>query len=362
MSINATSGHNLLYNLFQKKKVGEDVMKLVRKGLFLFPILISMLALNVPRVAAVEPTATIYPSEGTVDTDIFLQVRGFGIGEEWDVHYKLYLFWDSKPIMTGVDDGGNHFYDIYFNPPNEHPYSDLGNHTVYVELWRSHYGWSFIANFTLVFEIVEWGPCPEYIALNATYASLLADYSALLDDFLSLLADYDTLQSDYNDLQNDYNSLSTDYSDLLNSYNTLSTDYDSLSSNYDDLKSSYESLDFTYFDLLDIHSQLQSDYSDLQENYDVLSANFNNITALYNSFLSNYNNLQGDYNSLSSNYNTLKVDYNSLESSYNNLMSDLGFTRNLSYVFIITAIIFIGIAVYLALRKPQKMPTSISEI
>jgi len=217
------------------------MVKLMHKSSFLFLILISILALNVPKVYA-EPTAKIYPTEGTVYTDIFLQVRGFGIGEEWDVHYKLYLFWDSEPIMTGVDDGGNHIYDIYFNPPNEHPYSDLGNHTVYVELWRSHYGWTFIANFTLIFEIIEWAPSPEYLALNATYSELLSNYTKLLDNYNSLVANYSTLNDDFTSLSANYDGLFGSFDGLNSTYYNLQRNYDSLSSSYDTLEASYSAL------------------------------------------------------------------------------------------------------------------------
>ena len=337
----------------------------------LFIIFLLTLALGVSTIPVkAEPTATIYPSEGTIDTDIFLQIRGFGVGEEWDVHYKLYLFWDSNPVMTGVDDGGNHFYDIYFYPPNEHPYCDLGNHTIFIELWRDHYGWTFIANFTLMFEIVEWRPCSEYLALNATYTSLLTNYSDLLNDYNSLLADHNTLQANYNNLQNNYNSLLGDYSNLLSSYNTLANNHDSLSSNYYELESSYENLSSTYSDLLAVYSQLQSNYDSLQGNYDSLSGDLNTLQASHSSLLANYTNLQSDYNSTCSDYHTLELDYNSLELSYSSLeddytelnskhdtlISDLGLARNLTYVFIITTLIFIASTAYLAIRRPRAKP------
>lgn len=361
----------LLHNLFPKYKVGEDMMKVLRKGLFLVPILISMLVLNMPRVAAVEPTATIHPSKGTVHTDIFLQVRGlekFVAGDNWPGFrdMELYLYWDGKPLILGLSDPGSydsnmHYFDVHFSPPNEHPLSDLGNHTIYIEIYKD---WvNYLCNFTLTFEIIEYYPCDEWLALNATYHDLLSDYNGLLDNYNSLSSDYNAIQANYNTLQNNYNSLLADYNDLLDSYSTLATDYDYLSSSYSDLESSYESLSSTYSDLLDIYGQLQSDYDSLQENYDSLSTDFNTLQALYNSLLANYTNLQGDYNSLNSDYNTLEGDYNSLNSTYNDLQSkhdtlasDLGTTRNLSYIFIITTIIFIATTVYLTIRKPKVKP------
>jgi hypothetical protein len=178
-------------------------------------------------------------------------------------------------------------------------------------------------------------PCPEYIALNATYHALLANYSNLLDDLNSLLADH-------NALLDDFNSLSADYNDLLDNYDTLIAYFDSLNSSYYGLKSSHESLNSTYYDLLNNYSQPQSDYNSLQEDHNSLSSN-------YDTMESSYNNLQTDHNSLNSTYNELK-------SRLDALTADLGTTRISSYVFIIIAILFIGTTAYLAVRRPKVKP------
>jgi hypothetical protein len=115
------------------------------------------------------------------------------------------------------------------------------------------------------------------------------------------------------------------------------------------------------------YEDLLAKYISLLANYSSLNSEYNALQATYNSLLTNYTTLKGDYDSLSSNYNTLEADYNSLESSYNSLNStyndlkskydaltaDLGTTRNLSYLFVITAIIFIATTTYLAIRKPK---------
>jgi archaellum component FlaC len=347
-------------------------MKLARKT-WLIPIVLLLAVPSIMYVVYAEYWAELYPSHGSVNTEIFLQVRGLG--------GQLYLYWDD--ILLGIfsanvpDFAG---FDIYFYPPNEHPYSDLGNHTVFLHVFYKYWDGHDIYvewNSTLNFEITEYFPCDEYLALNATYTGLLANYSDLLDDYNSLLVDHNTLQADYNNLQSNYNLLLADYSDLLSSYNTLASNHDSLSSNYYDLESSYENLSSTYSDLLAVYSQLQSNYDSLQGNYDSFSGDLNNLQAAYSSLLANYTSLQADYNSTCSNYHTLEVDYNSLESTYSNLetnynslnsdyndldskhdtlMSDLGFTKNLSYVFIITTLIFIASTVYLAMRRPKAKP------
>ncbi len=92
---------------------------------------------------------------------------------------------------------------------------------------------------------------------------------------------------------------------------------------------------FAYYDLSDMYSQLQSDYDGLQEAYDSLSTDLNNLQGLYNSLLANYTNLQGDHNTLT---------------------DDLGTTRSLSYIFIVTTIIFMATTVYFAFRRSKVEP------
>jgi len=123
---------------------------------------------------------------------------------------------------------------------------------------------------------------------------------------------------------------------------TLLSQYASLNSSHHELKNDYEGLNASYYSLL-------NDYNDLQ--------------ATYNSLLTDYTNSQGDYDSLSSNYNTLEAVYNSLNSTYNDLKSkydtltsDLGTTKNLSYLFVITTIVFIATTVLFAIKKPKVKP------
>lgn len=59
------------------------------------------------------------------------------------------------------------------------------------------------------------------------------------------------------------------------------------------------------------------------------------------------------YHVLLDRYSQLQSDYNDLKSEYDTLTVNLGATRNLSYAFIMTTIIFIATTVYLATRKPK---------
>jgi len=270
-------------------------MKLRRRSYFLFPILVSMLSLNVAYVSAVEPTAKIVPTEGTVYTDIFLQIRGlekFLEGDNWPGYrdMEMYLYWDDKPLILGLGDPGSgdknmHYFDVHLSAPNEHPYSDMGNHTIYIEIYKD---WAqYLCSFTLTFEIIEYLPCDEYLTLNATYNSLLAEYKTLNNSCNSL-------QAQYNDLTNTYQELLADYNAKLANYSSLSTSYESLCDSYDTLET---------------------------------------------------------------NYNLLQSSNDKLTTSYNDLIGEMATARNLGYVFITTTMIFIAMTVYFAARKPRTTTT-----
>jgi hypothetical protein len=112
-------------------------------------------------IAKSEPTATLYPAKGSINTDIYLQVRGFG-GE-------LRLFWDDILIGTyteykdprGQDFQGFTGFEIHFKAPNEHPYSETGVHRVSMQInWKYWDGQFYVkdTSFNLPFEIVEYYP------------------------------------------------------------------------------------------------------------------------------------------------------------------------------------------------------------
>jgi len=95
---------------------------------------------------------------------------------------------------------------------------------------------------TLIFEIIEWAPSPEYLALNATYSELLSNYTNLSDNYNSLVANYSTLNDDFTSLSANYDGLLDSYDGLNSTYYNLQRNYDSLSSSYDTLEASYSAL------------------------------------------------------------------------------------------------------------------------
>jgi hypothetical protein len=46
-------------------------------------------------------------------------------------------------------------HDIHINAPNKYPYSNLGNHTIYIEIWNVD---TFCTNFTLTFQVIKYYP------------------------------------------------------------------------------------------------------------------------------------------------------------------------------------------------------------
>jgi len=143
----------------------------VFKRFWLIPLLVLGIALAIPRVRAAEPYAKIYPTEGDVFTDIYIEIRNLsqwaGPGVGGDTHrLDLYLFWDNTLRIEKLPQPNNgqqyftywyDYYDIHIQVPNETPYSDFGNHTVYIEIWRYDVP-MFCTNFTLTFNIIQYFP------------------------------------------------------------------------------------------------------------------------------------------------------------------------------------------------------------
>ncbi len=204
---------------------------------------------------------------------------------------------------------------------------------------------------------------------NRAYEDLQVAYGDLLNDYDALLANYSDLLDYYNSLSAEYVSLNSTYYDLLGTYDQLQSDYESLQEGFDTLDSDYSSLNFTYYDLLGMYDQLQSDYESLQENstlyndYVSLNSTYYDLLGIYDQLQSDYDTLQESSDILDDNYNFLQINYDSLHAKWEDLKSkneaskaDLGTTWNLSYILMITTIVFIATTAYLAIRKPKVKP------
>jgi hypothetical protein len=137
------------------------------KKMYVFAIISIVLLLStIYEVSAAEPYAKIYPKEGTIFTDIYIQIRNLGDG----ILFHLYAWWDDKLIIERLQNpdyaqySWQHdykgLYDTHISTPNEYPYTELRNHTVFIEIWKERT--TFFLNFTLTFKIVEYYPPPSF--------------------------------------------------------------------------------------------------------------------------------------------------------------------------------------------------------
>lgn len=114
--------------------------------------------------AQTAPWATINPQEGSILTSIFLKVGDLGIYGGGNT-LSLYLYWDDYPAIQGVGSGwyngqsGNSplpYFNINFSCPNVAPYSNLGNHTIFIQILLDES--TPVQNFTLAFNVTEYFP------------------------------------------------------------------------------------------------------------------------------------------------------------------------------------------------------------
>ena len=266
--------------------------------------------------------AEIHPSQGTATTQIL--IRFLTTNETVGNVTTADFFWDDA--IVGLNIQGNQSadgsYNYFLNVPSEPPLSDVGNHTIRADSSVLNYGQ---VSFNFTFEITEYIPSPEYIALNETYYALLSNYTTLLDSYNTLLTNYSTLLVDHD-------ALLTEHTDLLSNFNSLSANYNSLLANINALSANYNSL----------------------------LSNNNNLNSIYTSFLGNYTSLQTNYaslifsyNNLTANYVRLESDYGDLKANYEAFVGELVLTRNLNYVFIASTIVLAAATLYLLLRKPK---------
>jgi len=119
-------------------------------------------------------TMEVYPTSGDITTEITLQVRGvpytggfLTVAKDYPV---LYVYYDDKIIESRVKPitksrGYGDFsdyeasWDIIVHIPNEHPYSELGPHTIRVVAEASD---STKTSATKTFQVVNYFPPPEW--------------------------------------------------------------------------------------------------------------------------------------------------------------------------------------------------------
>ena len=201
----------------------------------------------------------------------------------------------------------------------------------------------------------DWYYLPPYgtVAFTVTYLKNRAceDLETAYDE---LLVKYFDLLDDYNILDSTYQSFLAEYDELLGKYTSLLADYDDLNSTYNDLLTNYENLQNTHNALVSNYTDLNVDYGALQTNYSALQDSYDSLQANYATLEGSYDSLETIYNSLNLTFDSLKDDYNNMKTKYDTSVGDLGTTRNLSYILLVTTIIFIATSVVLFARKRVK--------
>ena len=297
---------------------------------FLVLVLIVLVSSNSIRAQTDQIQAEIHPTQGTANTQILIRFLTMNatIGNVETADF----FWDEVSIGLNVqgNKSADGSYNYFLNVPSQPPLSDIGNHTIRADSSVLNYGQ---ISFSFTFEIIEFVPSPEYIALNETYYSLLANYTALNDNYNVLLQNYSSLLADHN-------ALLTEHADLLSNYNSLSANYNSLIANFNALSANYNSL--------------LSNYNSLNSVYGSFLANYTSLQASYVSLNSNYDNLNSDYDNLTANYALLETNYQNLRANYDSFVNELAITRNLNYAFITSTIVLAVAVLYLVLfRRPR---------
>jgi len=181
---------------------------LSKKQLVLMFTFIVFMLQYVQPVQGAEPEAVLIPDHGPKDSPIFLKIRGTTIDA------SLYLYWDdfvivqgfSQNIPKGTEPGAG--FDYNFDIPNQKPYSNLGIHTVtievtyniFVEQPRLHKE-GRIFNTMIDFEIEG-----EVIDFEQRYNDLLIDYEKLMNDYSDLQESHSELLTRLETLEREQNT------------------------------------------------------------------------------------------------------------------------------------------------------------
>jgi len=136
------------------------------------------------------------------------------------------------------------------------------------------------------------------------------------------------------------------YLELLAMYTELSSDYGDLLASFDNLKSSHDELLADFDGLNSDYNELRADYTELETSYSSLNSDFEALQSSYDSLLATHD-------SLDTNYTSLQTKSEELESRNQALADELGNSRNLSYVLILTTAIFLAVSILAILRKPK---------
>ncbi len=161
----------------------------------------------------------------------------------------------------------------------------------------------------------------EWTTIHSDYILPEEDYTdyVSLDKFLNVTIPDDTFQNSPVCLR--LQTLTRDWSDLIVSIVQ----------------------DPSYSDVVSERDYWENEYDTMKDNRDLWKSDYDDKTT--------------EYNLLQDDYDTLESQHSILEIKHNDLTTDFAKVRNLSYIFIITTIVFIATTVYFKLRKPEVKPS-----
>jgi len=131
-----------------------------------------------------------------------------------------------------------------------------------------------------------------------------------------------------------------------------------LESQVAEIVSSVDQLVFNYESTQDLYEELLSEYNELLDTYDSLTITYEGQIFDYNEILSDKTALQEGYISLAADYEELVLTTTQLADDYDDVVGDveslgtrLSNSRNLTYVSVALAVVFLGAAIYVYTKK-----------
>ena len=201
----------------------------------------------------------------------------------------------------------------------------------------------------------------NYYILNSTFYELYNNYTILLGDYNKLKNDYKVLNATYHEVLQNYTELHENYVVLQLSYNILLAQYDLLNSTFIGLNMTYNELKVNFTKLQGSYDSLHISYSTLLAQYDLLNSAHADLLASYNELESNYEGAINELTELKATYYEVLGNYTRLKSDQEATKSELGFIKNLMYVFVTAALVavvllsFSGIRYYRLFQRQKKV-------
>jgi predicted nuclease with TOPRIM domain len=279
--------------------------------------------------------------------DVDIDIHVFGSKREgYDSWYRYLLVLSNRDLSSGVVRDENFTLSI---PPDASPglsYAIINIHYKYYSwfIWHDYYT---DATFQMTYIYPGLLSERDYWKGQASYWKGQADYWE---------NQYNSMKSDRDSWKNKYDSLYTNYLAVVQDRDYWKNQSDYWKSQYDKFVNEYNSLNATYNSLLANYTTLQSIYNSTAVEYATLQSTYKSLNSTYYSLKSEYDNLSSKHSALQSTYNSLKSEYDSLKSKYDALTTDLGTTRRLNYIFIITTIVFIATTTFFIVRRSKLKP------